>query len=642
MLRLLGFIASVRLVCFMLQLMHQDAWITMIKDQHAVVKGSVITQNHRDFAIKLSHLDGRPWHGMLSIRGHCDGCVMGMTGRWQVQALKPIVLGEGWYAKQYARTHFKATLVKTLGTKPIHLGQHLLAYLYTRKDQLPEHPNKPILQALLWGDKSQVTKATYACFTQTGTSHLLAISGLHVGMLMGTLANIMAKPYLALVLIWVYVVMALLPPSAMRAALMLTLLTLTKRFGFCYVLYVTLCCHVILNPADILSMGMALSYWAILNIRLLNTLQWSGWFVFPLGLSLLMMPISLWFFHVWPFHAIWINALVIPYMGIVIMPLAFLNLLLTDLALPTCWFLAYWAMDGLLIFLDYFKQGPSWILDSMDATGFVFLHTSVVVMLYQRCHWRSLAWLGVIALVLFNHGRVFVPRGAFAMTMLDVGQGLSIWIKTHRHSVLYDTGTAYAGEHRVVPFLKHHGLNTLTYIIISHWDQDHVGGLLHVRPLAKDMPIITPEPIHGIPCRYGQSFSLDGVKFSFYHPDHALHRARNKDGCVLMVSDNQHQAIILADIGVVEEKKLVQRLGGQQVSLMVAAHHGSRYSNSAALLSALKPSQIWVSAGRDNPYHHPHPEAMQRFKTITKNIQVTANDGQQTFKSWLVKPQSVP
>ena len=126
-------------------------------------------------------------------------------------------------------------------------------------------------------------------------------------------------------------------------------------------------------------------------------------------------------------------------------------------------------------------------------------------------------------------------------------------------------------------------------------------------------------------------FELDGVNFTFYHPTHKRHKSKNKDSCVLMVSNRNKKAIILGDIDQYSEQELVKRLWGQNVDLMVAAHHGSKGSNGYPLLYTLHPKIIWVSAGRHNPYHHPHKESMNRFYSVTNQVKVTAVDGQQYF-----------
>lgn len=630
-----------RLAGVMMQLWAQDHWVMHHKESLVTVSGQFISQHEKSFLVALSTIDHQGFLGQIKIQGTCPDCMLGLSGVWRVKALKQISLRQGWYAKQYAHTHFSAQLVEEIQRKPPGLFQRIGSYVYSKKDHLPPHPNRPLLQALLWGDQHSLSPELFAQFKQTGTSHLLAISGLHVGMLMAAISRIVNQRLLALLLVWAYVGIALFPASAMRAALMLTLFTLTKQLSFGYLLCLTVCLHIIIHPLDMLSMGAALSYWAILNIRYLKKLQWLGWFSFPFGLSLLMMPITLWFFHMWPLHAVWINALVIPWMGCIVMPLAFINLVLTCLQLPTCWGWVYAAIDGMMLLLHYFHNGPNWTLLEMHWAWFMILHWAIMIMLYKRFHWRSVSWVCVIVVLLLHHSYIQVPRGAFAIVMLDVGQGLSLFIKTHHHSLIYDVGTAYAGRTVVVPFLRAQGIYALSHIIISHWDQDHVGGLNSLQSVTQKPILITPEAARGLPCRYGQSFTLDGVKFSFYHPTAQTHQARNKDGCVLMIDNQVHKAIFLADIGWVEEKQLRKRLIGQQVTLMVAAHHGSRHSNSQALLETLKPFLIWVSAGYHNPYKHPHQEAMARFRTITKHIKVTASDGQQIFKSWEAIPRSV-
>ncbi len=494
---------------------------------------------------------------------------------------------------------------------------------------IPEHRLKPIVISLLWADRTQLNSSLYEVFTQTGTAHILAISGLHVAWVLGVAICLGANRWVALCCGWLYVLFALAPPSAIRAMLMASVVILLPELGWIYVLFLTFSIHLLMFPMAITSMSTLLSYWAIIMIRAIMVFGKGGLVEFSLWLSLLMMPISLYFFHQWPIASLWLNLIIVPLFSLIVLPLIFLALFLSLLGVSSVWWWVYGALVCVVDLLKYFESWPKIYLAKHICLIVLALQLGLIVCLVKRPKYKSMGFIAVLSFMLF-YRLDSLPYGHFRIVMLDVGQGLSVWIKTKNHAVLYDAGPKKAGYKVLRPFILAEGKSQLSHIIISHWDQDHVGGLKAIRTQT-NAKLITSDPSHGEPCLYGKSFELDGVSFTFYHPTSHRHKSKNKNSCVLLVSNQKHSAILLGDIDQQDEKKLASRLWGQSVDLMVAAHHGSQGSNGYPLLYTLHPKIIWVSAGRHNPYHHPHKESMNRFYSVTNQVKVTAIDGQQYF-----------
>lgn len=630
MLRLLTMFVFLRL-CGLFYLLNMDQRMFYPK-KNVHVYAQIISDHNNYYDVLIKTLDGRPTLLRQHMTFFCDQVLQEGSDYWfdfQMLPIKTRKQSPSWYQRMWQQTHHKARLIgfeATESPKSDSLRTQLVKHI---KSIVPDHPLKPIVASLIWGDRHHLPKEVNALFISTGTAHLLAISGLHIAWVVGLVLSLSRSKVFAILLGWGYVCMALAPPSAVRAMLMTTLITLLPDIGWIYLCLLTLFIHLVCLPEDILSMSTLLSYWAIIMIRFVLVFGLKGWLQFSVALTILMMPISLYLFQQWPISSLWLNPVIVPIFAGILLPLILIALLLSLLGLPSYWHLVYRLLNAIIQTLALFEDWPKLYLSKYVFIGCMLMQLIIFYVVVKRPKWPYWLLSFICVFIIIDHP-IRVPMGSFSLIMLDVGQGLSICIKTHNHAVLYDTGTRSAGRQVVLPFLQHQGINQLSHIIISHWDEDHVGGLALIQNKSK-ATLITSDPANGSPCLYGQTFELDGVNFTFYHPTHKRHKSKNKDSCVLMVSNRNKKAIILGDIDQYSEQELVKRLWGQNVDLMVAAHHGSKGSNGYPLLYTLHPKIIWVSAGRHNPYHHPHKESMNRFYSVTNQVKVTAIDGQQYF-----------
>jgi len=230
--------------------------------------------------------------------------------------------------------------------------------------------------------------------------------------------------------------------------------------------------------------------------------------------------------------------------------------------------------------------------------------------------WLGLVWC--LPLFWFPPGPA---AGTFQLTLLDVGQGLSVVVRTANHSLLFDTGARFssdfdAGSAVVVPFLRAQGIHVLDTVIISHGDNDHIGGYLSVSdniPVRRLVSNVTGSGTTN-PCRAGEAWQWDGVRFSILHPAENSYIKNNNASCVLRISSNWGSALLTADIEKQAERLLVQRYGKTLKSdLLIAPHHGSTTSSSDVLLHAVNPQWILIPAGHLNRYRHPAKKILQRY-----------------------------
>jgi competence protein ComEC len=227
--------------------------------------------------------------------------------------------------------------------------------------------------------------------------------------------------------------------------------------------------------------------------------------------------------------------------------------------------------------------------------------------------------------------------GAFQAWVLDVGQGLSVIVRTREHALVYDAGARYPSEYDlgsavVVPSLYALGIDRLDVMMISHADNDHAGGALavatafpHARRYAgeADRMKIPMEQ-----CLAGQQWEWDGVRFRVLSPAKAVaNTSVNDHSCVLLVEGRSGRLLLTGDIAMNSESAVAAALQPGPPTVLQVPHHGSKSSSSEGFIAAIKPELAIVSAGWRNRFGHPRPEVMQRYAAAGVPVFNTAVDG---------------
>jgi competence protein ComEC len=256
-------------------------------------------------------------------------------------------------------------------------------------------------------------------------------------------------------------------------------------------------------------------------------------------------------------------------------------------------------------------------------------------------------WLGLLMLLPLGFSKSDAPaNGELRLTLLDVGQGLAVVIETAQHCVVYDTGGKFSSEHdsgssTLVPFLQAQGIARVDMLMISHGDNDHIGGaasLLQAMPterLLSSAPNASELAAYGAKhCYAGQSWHYDGVSFQVLSPIAGSAASDNNQSCVLRVQTSHTSLLLTGDIETASENALVARYAQSLHSeVLLSPHHGSKTSSSWAFLQAVKPSMVLISAGYRNSFGHPHAQVLNRYKAINATWFNTANTGAITIET---------
>jgi competence protein ComEC len=359
-----------------------------------------------------------------------------------------------------------------------------------------------------------------------------------------------------------------------------------------------------------------------------------------LVMTVALLPLTLWFFGEASLVGALSNLIAVPFVSFVIVPCALLGLLLLLLvpaaATPVLTLAAafahaqWWLLERMASW-----PGAHWYLPGVTPVA-LGLATLGALWLFMPRGWPLRALGAVLFLPLLWPVQAAPATGGFQAWVLDVGQGLAVIVRTRHHALVYDTGARYPsgfdlGAAVVVPALHALGIGRLDLLMISHADNDHVGGARAVAKAFGDAERYAGEPermpvsMHA--CRAGQAWQWDGVRLRVLWPRPGTVAKRNDRSCVLAVEGTGGRLLLTGDISSRVEPAVAAALDSPRPTVLVVPHHGSRYSSDAAFIAAVAPVQALVSAGWHNRFGHPHPLTVARYADAGVPLLNTAERG---------------
>lgn len=538
---------------------------------------------------------------------------------------------------------------------------------------VPEARLAGVLTALWVGDGSAIEREDWAVFRATGVAHLMVISGLHITAMawlamavFGGLWAWLGRRWPSLLLAcptsraaaWAglgmaaaYAVFSGLGLPVQRALIMLAvglgLRQSARRWPWTEVASAAVLAVLLVEPMAVLQPGFWLSFVAVglllahapaaasqarVSASEADPRPWLHALGASLGgmmrtqamISLALAPLTLAWFGQFSLVGLLANLVAIPVVGWVVLPLDALGLLWSPF-----WGLAAWVLSGLMALLEIMaawplaevhRPAPPWPLAWLAVIG-----GWVLVQPWPP----SLRAAGLLLLgpALFGGAATRPASGQFEVLALDVGQGGAVLVRTAGHTLLYDSGPAYAGggdagERLVVPTLRALGERP-DRVIVSHEDADHAGGSEAVAkafPKASWWSSFDPDPARR--CVAGQRWTWDGVHFEVLHPGPdawasgpgGRRLSSNAMSCVLRIDNGRDSAWLSGDLDAAHEVRLALARPALRATLMLAPHHGSHTSSSPVLLNTLRPRWVMVQAGYRNPFGHPSERVVQRWR----------------------------
>jgi competence protein ComEC len=303
------------------------------------------------------------------------------------------------------------------------------------------------------------------------------------------------------------------------------------------------------------------------------------------------------------------------------------------------------ALSYLWYFLSYIAAIPS--TQSFLAIPAQWVLCSIIISVLLLIAPRGfpsrfyLASIGLLPIVLWKPPAPL--PGEFWVTLLDVGQGLAAIVRTHKHTLVYDTGPRFsanldAGNAVILPYLRTLGTRQIDTLIVSHGDNDHSGGMQSLLKQGYVRALLTSELERlKVPqacyCQQGQRWEWDGVRFRLLHPPATSQLKGNNASCVLHISNNSYQLLLPGDIHYKSEKILLENNPDlNTVTVLVAPHHGSKTSSSVNFVKRLMPRYVLFPVGYQNRFKFPHNIIMHRYKEQQSTLYSTEKEGAITVK----------
>jgi competence protein ComEC len=388
----------------------------------------------------------------------------------------------------------------------------------------------------------------------------------------------------------------------------------------------------VFNPID-----ESMSRWHPLrlfaNVRMLSRMQ----AVLLFGL----MPVTIALFGRVAILAPLTNMIVVPVFNLVTVPACLLGLLLDghaaiagDLLLT----IAFASVEVVLSIIGVVGRWPLAAFEpAVDGIDIVLISGATVAWAILPTGWpgRHLAWVALVATAL--HKPASPAEDCVVFHALDVGQGLSVVLRTRGHVLVFDTGPAFRSGNStaklvIEPFLKSYGLTVIDMLVVSHADLDHSGGVEHLNGAFRIGQLKLGESLGedrppGFPCRANESWQWDGIRFEFLHPGVPGRWQGNDASCVLLVQAGDHKLLIPGDIESQAERSIVARQALSPVAMIVVPHHGSRTSSGIRFAGTLRPAIAVVSAGHHNRWGFPKPDVVARWERFGARVLTTAQSG---------------
>ena len=520
-----------------------------------------------------------------------------------------------------------------------------------------------LIQALVIGFRGQIDPEQSKALRDTGTAHLLAISGLHIGLIAGlsfvlgrfgwhlgiyrlglTRGQIASLAALGGALI--YAALAGFSLPTIRALLMLTVLLLAylfrQKINLLDSLALALIFLLMVDPraAGSISLWLSLSALLIIAYAQPQLSRASGWWRRLVGLqwyfSLLMMPIGLFLFDQTTPAGLVANLVAIPVVSFAVLPLSLcasaVSAISPDVSIPLFAFID-WILSWLLDYLGWLaNSGLSALIRHAVPVPLLFCVLLALIawlMPTGRAIRRAALVLTVIVLSWKPQG---LGHGEFRLVVLDVGMGTSIVLHTRSHSLIYDFGPGNqkgfsSADWTLVPYLQFRQTDSVDLMIVSHVDQDHSGGFVSFLDQVDQVPVIS-----GTPAELKTRFSLDqrvdschefpdwrwdGVEFRFLPAGgDRSNLSTNNRSCVLLVR-GYHQALLPGDIETQQELQLIESHRDQlKADILVAPHHGSRTSSGRRFLQQVSPDFVVFTVSKNNRWKFPHASVIERFAEL--------------------------
>lgn len=591
--------------------------------------------------------------------------------------------GNGIFLLAYAKDEITVQRTDQIPAK--YLPAQLCAEIKNALDRVFPEDTEAFARALLLGDSTKLTYEEDTAFKVSGIRHVIAVSGLHVSILFSLIYILCGKQrwltaLFGIPLLILFAAVAGFTPSIVRACIMQLLMILAMLLKREYdpptSLAFAVLTMLVINPMVITSVSFQLSVGCMIGIFLFskrisgrltawfgnpkgNTLRGklTNWFCGSISVSLSAMALTTPLCAAY-FGMVSIVGVITNLLTLWIVSLVFYGIMLA------CILAMIWPVAGILVaeVISWPIRYVQWIADSLASFPWAAVYTcSIYILMWlvlayillglflvsKKKHPVALAVCVSVSLLLSLAASYIEPRlDSFRMTAIDVGQGQSILFQTADGNYLVDCGGSdnEIAADTVAGMLLSQGIFRLDGFILTHYDDDHAGGVplllsrvdvkkLYLPDTSDDgdaKAVLSDHYEDKIQWVRKTTFLGENCKFSLFPGDAA--DSDNESGLCILFQQENCDILITGDRSSASENKLIESVKLPKLELLVAGHHGSKHATGFGLLSATTPQNVVISVGADNSYGHPAEEMLERLEKFACRVWRTDLDGTIIFR----------
>ena len=526
-------------------------------------------------------------------------------------------------------------------------------FYFIKQKILNHFNNNPYLNILLIGEKSYVKKEISKSYQNNGLSHLFAVSGMHVSLIVGIISKLLTKlndnkkTLVISLFLLLYLQIVGLQASVIRGVIFYIIIQINKVFNLNIKLInlfiLTLSITLLINPKFIYDLGFQYSFSISFVLIYLSNILNGKYSLLKVSLIsfLVSIPISLYNFHELNFLSIILNLFFVPLIVKIIFPVTVITSVFTFL-IPI-----YNVLTNIM-------EKLSLITSKIVLLKFTFMHLPIyfyiiyiiiIILIIINLKRKKYYPIYLLILILFIHYNIPSFTNISYIKMIDVGQGDSILIHHNKESILIDTGGKVSSnstivENTIIPTLKSLGIKKLKYLILSHGDYDHMGESINLVENFKvktvifnvgnynylEQKLINVLNKKKIPY-YKNVEELSLNKNSLYFLKTKLYDNENDNSSVIYTNINNKKILLMGDAGVDVEDELIKEYNLTNIDILKVGHHGSKTSSSTDFINYINPKISLISVGEDNKFNHPNQEVLE----VLKNTKIYRTDKEGTI-----------
>lgn len=541
------------------------------------------------------------------------------------------------------------------------------------------------LQALSFGYRGDLSDSDWQLLQKSGTAHLFAISGLHVGIVFGYCLLVFSKPLalgisflglqqrqvgkvstvVAAGISTIYAYLAGFEVPVLRAILALLLWTYLLTTGAHWripaVFLYLVATFFILFPFSILGVSFWFSFIAVLSIwlfvwrfmprgRLSRITKIRYVFYLQVWLCVVTMPLTVYIFNQLPLLALFANILLVPWVSFVLVPLCLIATFLMLVGSPeSLTHLIYTVADRAMALTLFIMRKTVEFSDllvfskiSIDTSSLSIMVLALLIALLP--FWRFKRRLILLCAVVLLHRAQTTAYLHPTLTVFDVGQGSSALFrftdkKGDEHAWLFDTGARFPSgfsmaQSVILPTLEHYQIDRLNAVFLSHLDNDHAGGLNILTSKLQVDSVLTPEHLCSVDTFDYRQLTQSDIQIEVLWPMRAKSGSENNHSCVIKLTVNGVKILFTGDIEHQTEDALMSLYQGSQAlaaDILIVPHHGSKTSSTNDFVKAVSPKYAVFTAAHPNRWGFPHDKVLARYHEEGSQRFITGKQGSIKF-----------